>query len=212
MGESGEYFVPHAFGEAEFIERRSRFIGRVWPVETEREALYILKETRDRHWDATHNVYAYSVREECATRYSDDGEPQGTSALPILNVFKAAGIENFLCIVTRYFGGVLLGTGGLARAYSHTASLALGAAGISVMRLWDATEIICSYSLFERVRNELAASGASIGNIIYGADVSINALIPKDQTESFTTRLRDLSSGSALIEIMGSEYRPVRIN
>lgn len=211
MGESGEYFVPHAYGEAEFIEKRSRFIGRVWPVETEEEALSLLKEIREKHWDATHNVYVYSVREGGTTRYSDDGEPQGTSALPMLNVFKAAGISNFLCIVTRYFGGVLLGTGGLVRAYSQTASLALGAAGTSVMRLWDEAEILCSYSLFERVRNELTVTGASISDIIYGADVKIEALIPKEQTESFEVRLADLSSGSAKIEIMGAEYRPARI-
>ena len=113
---SEDYLTPAAYGEAELIEKRSRFIGRVWPVESEAEALEHLKEIRARHWDATHNVYAYILREGGTMRYSDDGEPQGTSGMPTLTVFRAKEIQNVLCVVTRYFGGILLGTGGLVRA------------------------------------------------------------------------------------------------
>ena len=118
------YLTPAAFGEAEFTEKRSRFIGRVWPVETEAEALEHLKRMREQHWDATHNVYAYVLREGGIMRYSDDGEPQGTSGMPVLNVFRSREIVNVCCVVTRYFGGILLGTGGLVRAYSRSAKLA----------------------------------------------------------------------------------------
>jgi uncharacterized YigZ family protein len=211
MSEAPEYYVPSGFGEAEFIEKRSRFIGRVWPVETEEVALGHLKEMREKHWDAAHNVYAYILRDCGTMRYSDDGEPQGTSGMPVLGVFRAAGINNFCCVVTRYFGGVLLGTGGLVRAYSHTAALALDAAGVSAMRLWENTEIICSYPLFERVRNELIAISSTISDISYESDVTIKVLIPKEQTDKFSLKLNDLTSGTAILKQKGEEYRTMRI-
>ena len=124
------YLVPAGFGEAEYIEKRSRFIGRVWPVADEAQALEHLREIREQHWDAKHNVYAYIIREGGIMRYSDDGEPGGTSGMPTLNVFRSEEIQNVCCVITRYFGGVLLGSGGLVRAYSNTAKMALDAAGI----------------------------------------------------------------------------------
>lgn len=211
MEYGGEYYVPAGFGEAEFVEKRSRFIGRVWPAETEEEALSYLKETREKHWDATHNVYAYIIRDGGAMRYSDDGEPQGTSGLPVLGVFRSGGISNVCCVVTRYFGGVLLGTGGLVRAYSHTAALALEAAGVSAMRLWENVLIACSYSFFERVRNETAASGGVISSVNYGADVTIEAMIPSGLTDTFELKLLDITSGTLEFERMGEVYRPIRI-
>ncbi len=211
MAEKGEYFVPSGFGEAEFIEKRSRFIGRVWPADTEEEALGRIKEMREKHWDATHNVYAYIIRDGGAMRYSDDGEPQGTSGLPVLGVFRSAEITNVCCVVTRYFGGVLLGTGGLVRAYSHTASLALEAAGISVMRLWKILKMVCAYSMFERVRNEIISFGGVLGNIDYRANVEIEALLPGEKTEEFCLELTNLTAGKVAAEIIGESFRSVRI-
>ena len=106
-----DYIIPAGDGEIEYVEKRSRFIGRVWRVESEAQALERLRETRERHWDATHNVYAYALHEGGIMRYSDDGEPSGTAGMPVLDVFRKAGVQDFCCVVTRYFGGILLGAG-----------------------------------------------------------------------------------------------------
>ena len=209
---SDDYLTPAAYGEAEFIEKRSRFIGRVWPVESEPEALERLKEIRAKHWDATHNVYAYILREGGAMRYSDDGEPQGTSGLPTLTVFRAQEIQNVLCIVTRYFGGILLGTGGLARAYSQTAKLALAAAGVALVREWEELLIACPYGLYEKIRRELELAGAVVTSADFGADVSIEALLEKGRSEGLNRRLQELSSGAVEALILGSKFRAVRLD
>lgn len=204
-----EYFVPSGFGEAEFIEKRSRFIGRVWRTDTEEEALARIAEMREKHWDATHNVYAYIIKDGGAMRYSDDGEPQGTSGMPVLGVFRSAGVFNVCCVVTRYFGGVLLGAGGLVRAYSHTAALALESAGISVMRRWKELKMNCPYSYFERVKLEIAAYDGAIENIDYGAEVVIGALLPASKAGDFNARLIDMTAGTLAAEITGECYRAV---
>jgi uncharacterized YigZ family protein len=204
-----EYFVPSGFGEAEFIEKRSRFIGRVWRTDTEEEALARIAEMREKHWDATHNVYAYIIKDGGAMRYSDDGEPQGTSGMPVLGVFRSAGVFNVCCVVTRYFGGVLLGAGGLVRAYSHTAALALESAGISVMRRWKELKMNCPYSYFERVKLEIAAYDGAIENIDYGAEVVIEALLPASKAGDFNARLIDMTAGTLAAEITGECYRAV---
>ncbi|NLL46309.1 MAG: DUF1949 domain-containing protein [Clostridiales bacterium] len=204
-----EYFVPSGFGEAEFIEKRSRFIGRVWRTDTEEEALARIAEMREKHWDATHNVYAYIIKDGGAMRYSDDGEPQGTSGMPVLGVFRSAGVFNVCCVVTRYFGGVLLGAGGLVRAYSHTAALALESAGISVMRRWKELKMNCPYSYFERVKLEIAAYDGAIENIDYGSEVVIEALLPASKAGDFNARLIDMTAGTLAAEITGECYRAV---
>ena len=140
------YLVPFGPGEAEFVEKRSRFIGQVWPVDSEEEARRRIEETRRRHHDARHNCWCYVLRDGNVLRYSDDGEPQGTAGQPMLNVFVKEGVTNVCCVVTRYFGGILLGAGGLTRAYGGTAKLALDAAGVSRMRLWSTLAVPCSYS------------------------------------------------------------------
>ncbi|MDD6188297.1 MAG: YigZ family protein [Clostridiales bacterium] len=206
------YLVPARFGEAEFVEKRSRFIGRVWPVENEEEAVAHIKEMREKHWDATHNVYAYIIREGGAMRYSDDGEPGGTSGMPTLNVFRAGEIFNVCCVVTRYFGGILLGTGGLVRAYSQAAKLALEAAGVSRMDIWESTVTACPYSLYERVRRELEAAGAVIENVDYGADITIEAFLPSGTSGEVNIRLADISAGSVELLVLGQEYRAVEIS
>jgi len=205
------YLIPADYGEAEFVEKRSRFIGRVWPLESEADALEHLREIRSRHWDATHNVYAYILREGGVMRYSDDGEPQGTSGMPTLTVFRSREIQNVLCIVTRYFGGILLGTGGLVRAYTQAARLALEAAGVALMREWEELLIACPYPLYEKVKRELELAGAVISSTDFGADVSIEALLQKGGSAALNNRLQELSSGAVEAMLVGSQYRAVRL-
>ena len=116
-----EYYIPTRAAESEFVEKRSRFIGYIKPVETEAEARAFVEEIKKRHYDARHNCWCYLLREGGVVRYSDDGEPQGTAGQPMLGVFEKEGITDLVCVVTRYFGGILLGTGGLLRAYTKGA-------------------------------------------------------------------------------------------
>lgn len=204
------YLTPAGCGEAEFTEKRSRFIGRVFPVETEEEALEQLKAIRAKHWDATHNVYAYILREGGAMRYSDDGEPQGSSGMPTLNVLRMKGVENCLCVVTRYFGGILLGTGGLARAYAQAAKLALEASGIARVQLWEQLLISCPYGLYERIRRELETAGAVVSSTEFGAEVTVEALLEKGKSADLGPRLAEISAGSVEALVLGEEYRAVR--
>ena len=206
-----EYLIPSGYGEAELVEKRSRFIGRVWVTETEEEAVARIKEMRDKHWDATHNVYAYIIRDSGIMRYSDDGEPQGTSGMPTLNVFRGEGIQNVCCVVTRYFGGILLGTGGLVRAYSAAAKAALEAAGVSVVRLWKEIVLACKYSQYEPVMKELSAFDGIASDIDYGVDIMISALLPEEKADAFIARVFDITQGTVVSEIVGEEFRAVRL-
>ena len=201
-----EYLVPTAFGKAEFVEKKSRFIGRIWPTDTEAEALAHIEEMRKQHYDATHNVWAYIIKDG-PVRFSDDGEPGGTAGMPVLDVLQREGVYNVCCVVTRYFGGTLLGTGGLVRAYSRSAKLALDAAGLSQKRVWERVEIPCPYGLFEQVKNEIAAHDGLIQTTDFGADVQIGAIFPAAGTEAFLRRLTDLSSGRVTAVRAGQEYR-----
>ena len=206
--------VPYGYGEAEFIEKKSRFIGRVWRVESEAEAVARIKEMREKHWDASHNVYAYILREGGIMRYSDDGEPQGTSGMPTLGVFRGEEIYNVCCVVTRYFGGTLLGTGGLVRAYSKTAKLALDAAGISEMRMWTTMLIPCEYAMYERIRRCIEDIGGIIDETEYGAEIVLTASFPQETVDSFLKSLTELTSGKITdgeILITDESFRPQRL-
>lgn len=200
-----EFYVPSGYGEAEFTERRSKFTGRVWLVQTEEQALEYLRQIREMYWDATHNVYAYIIRGG-AVRYSDDGEPQGTAGMPVLDVLRKEGLYNVLCVVTRYFGGVLLGAGGLVRAYAHGVKIAVDAAGISQMRVWSRFEIPCEYALFEKIRKEIERQDGLIEDVEYAAGVVIKAVFPKERSESFKQRVADLSAGAVMPEVLRDEY------
>ena len=176
-----EYYIPTAPSETEFTEKRSRFIGHVWRVESETEARAHVEEMKKRYYDARHNCWCYRLREGGVERYSDDGEPQGTAGQPMLNVFQREQVENVCCVVTRYFGGILLGAGGLVRAYTQSAKDALDAAGISVVRRWVEAELRVPYSLFERARQETEAAGGLVDGAEYGADVTLRVLLPEEK-------------------------------
>ena len=189
-----EYFVPAGDGEAEFVEKRSSFLGHVRFVETEDAAREFINEMKKKHYDARHNCWCYIIRGG-AVRYSDDGEPQGTAGLPMLEVFRREGVENVVCVVTRYFGGVLLGTGGLLRAYTKSAKDALDNAGIAAVRRWARLELSCPYSLLERMKLECAAYGGTVDEIEYGADVRLTLRLPEEKAEDFRGRVTELSAG-----------------
>ena len=201
-----EYLVPTKDADAEFIERRSRFIGHIFRTETEEEALARLKQMREKYWDATHNVYAYIIKDG-ATRFSDDGEPGGTAGMPVLQVLQREGIFNVTCVVTRYFGGILLGAGGLVRAYAHSAKIGLDAAGRSMKRVWTNVYLPCPYSWYERIKLEITDFGGIVKNTDFGADVSFDLLLPEAQTQPFLARVFDLSSGTIEGLVGDSEYR-----
>ena len=144
-----QLWIPAGEGNSEYIEKKSRFLGLVLPVTTEAEARAQLEAVKKREYDARHNCWAY-VLHTGQKRYSDDGEPQGTAGQPILNVLEREGVQDVLCVVTRYFGGILLGAGGLCRAYTKAAKDALDDAGISELRPWSVLRLDCPYALFER--------------------------------------------------------------
>lgn len=204
-----EYYIPTGHSETELVEKRSRFIGQVWRVTSEEEARARIEETRKRHYDARHHCWCYRIREGGVERYSDDGEPQGTAGQPMLNVFQREEITDVVCVVTRYFGGILLGAGGLVRAYSRSAKDALDAAGVSVVRRWVAMEVPCTYGQFEEVRREVFHFGGVVENVDYGADVLMSVLIPEERSAQFAAHLLDASAGTIEALEAGEQLKDV---
>ena len=206
-----EYLVPTAFGEDEFIEKKSRFIGRVWPVETEEEALEKIQEMKKKHYDATHNCWAYIIKDG-AVRFSDDGEPGGTAGMPMLQVLQREGLYNIVCVVTRYFGGILLGAGGLVRAYTKGAKIAVDAAGKSMKRVWTVVYLPCPYTFYERVKLLITEFGGIIRETEFGAEVELELLFPEAKVQPFFEKLTDMTSGTVEGMETGQEYRAFPID
>ena len=198
--------VPTGYGEDEFVEKKSRFIGRVWPVETEEEALAKIAEMKKQHYDATHNCWAY-VLKSGAMRFSDDGEPGGTAGNPMMQVLQKENIFNVVCVVTRYFGGTLLGAGGLVRAYTKGAKIAIDAAGKSMKRVWSVLYIPCPYTFYERVKLETEAFGGVIRDTQFGAEVELEILVAQPQAQAFLDKILDMTSGTVEGMETGQEYR-----
>ena len=201
-----EYLVPTAFGEDEFIEKKSRFIGRLWPVETEEAALEKIQEMKKQHYDATHNCWAYIIHGG-AVRFSDDGEPGGTAGMPMLQVLQREGLHNCVCVVTRYFGGVLLGAGGLVRAYTKGAKIAVDAAGKSMKRVWSVLYVPCPYTYYERVKLLVAECEGIIRTTDFGAEVELELLFAENVAETFLEKLTDMTAGTVEGMETGKEYR-----
>ena len=205
-----EYYVPTGAGESEYVEKRSRFLGHLRPVESEDEARAFVAEMKKKYYDARHNCWCYLLKDG-PERYSDDGEPQGTAGIPMLEVFRREGVTNLVCVVTRYFGGVLLGAGGLFRAYTKSAKDALDAAGRSVVRRWIRLELPCSYAALERYKQEIAAFDGAVEDLDYGAAVTIRALIPEEKSEAFRARIFDLSGGAVKAAVTGESFQAVPV-
>lgn len=179
----------------ELVEKRSRFIGYARPVKTQQEAADFINEIRTKHWDATHNVYAYVIREEGVTRYSDDSEPQGTAGIPVLDCIRKRGLTDCVVVVTRYFGGTLLGAGGLVRAYSAAAKIAIDAAGECEMILCSACELSCSYTLYGKLPSLIISCGGAVDRQDFADEVSLSFHIPEENLTEFNENLRELSLG-----------------
>ena len=197
--------VPAGEGEAEFTEKRSRFIGRIRRTDTEAEALEMLREIREAHRDATHNVFAYRIRENNLTRYSDDGEPSGTSGLPTLGVFTGAEVTNVCCVVTRYFGGTLLGPGGLVRAYSAATQAALTSAEengqLVEVTLVTHVTVQIPYSAHDRVRRMVADAGGRVADAVFSEDVQLDCAFRSGDEEAFVSAMDDFANGERLCRV-----------
>ena len=201
------YFVPTGENEAELVEKRSRFIGHVFPVTCEAQARACIESVRKKHYDARHHCWCFRLREGGVERCSDDGEPQGTAGQPMLNVFQREGVQNVCCVVTRYFGGILLGAGGLVRAYTQSAKDALDAAGISVVRQWSRVELRFPYHLLERIKLEAEGAGGLLGETDYAADVGLAVFLPEGGEAAFMDRVVELTAGAVTPAVTGYEFR-----
>ena len=196
------YRIPTKSGASEYVDKRSRFLGLVRPVGSEDEARTIIAACKKQYHDARHNCWCYLLRDG-TERYSDDGEPQGTAGIPMLEVFRRAGVTNVVCVVTRYFGGVLLGTGGLLRAYTAAAADALADAGISEVRRWLACEVSTPYALYEPVRAAVAALGGVAAYLFGPWDallVALLAVIALDYLTGVAAAAARRASSSSLVQ------------
>ncbi|MBQ3492256.1 MAG: YigZ family protein [Oscillospiraceae bacterium] len=201
-----EYLVPTGYGEDEFIEKKSRFIGRVWLVESEEEALARIAEMKKQHYDATHNCWAYVIKDG-PMRFSDDGEPGGTAGNPMMMVLQKENLYNVCCVVTRYFGGTLLGAGGLVRAYTKGAKIAIDAAGKSMKRVWSVIYLPCPYTYYERVKLEVEAQGGIIRDTQFGSEVELEILVAQGDTQKFLDKIVDMTAGTVEGMETAQEYR-----
>ena len=189
------YLTIRDEAQAEYVDRRSRFIAAIRPVTDEQEALAFIAARKKQYWDARHNVHAYVLRSGIS-RFSDDGEPQGTAGLPMLETIQKRGLTDCVVVVTRYFGGILLGTGGLVRAYSQSTSLAIDAAGVGECRPCAVGEIVCDYAQYGRVAPLVAEFGGRVTDTAFTEGVTVSLLLPSDRTDAFSRELTEISAGT----------------
>ena len=207
MDQMAGYRTVKAPANIELVINKSRFIGQCFPISTEAEALEMLAILRKKYWDATHNCYAYSVGQKGEiARFSDDGEPGGTAGMPMMDALRGAGVTDVLCVVTRYFGGILLGTGGLVRAYSRACAEAIRAAGIVRMTPCDLVEFSVPYAQWSLFQQEARKQGATL-TPEYGETVHCVAAIEAGKTKAFLDAVFDQTSGSLTGTVAGREYR-----
>jgi len=202
-----QYKTIEDYGIAEIVEKRSKFIAHVRPVSSEAEAIEYLNSLKQKYWDARHNVYAYILRENNIMRYSDDGEPSGTAGVPVLEILKKEELTDIIVVVTRYFGGILLGTGGLVHAYSKAAKAGVEAAGIVNMILCRKVKIKCDYNLSGKIQYEINEfKEAFEGDIKYDECVIQSVYVPVESVERFTKKIIDRTNAKAEIEFGEIEY------
>ena len=206
-----EYITVRQWGQAEFVEKKSRFIGTCQPVKTEKEALDFIAQMKGSYWDASHNVYAYILREGGIQRFSDDGEPQGTAGIPVIDTLKKAGVTDAVVVATRYFGGILLGGGGLIRAYSHTASIALGAAEKVRMAECVLGEIACGYDSYGRVQPLVGECGGEVDDTVFLEAVTVKFHMEPEGVEELRRRLADATAGKGILTEKGKEFFPLAV-
>ncbi len=193
-------------GTSLFEDRRSRFLGYAAHVTTEREAIDFVGSIRKKHADARHNVYAYVIKDGGFMRYSDDGEPQGTAGMPVLDVIRKGGFTDAVIVVTRYFGGILLGTGGLVHAYTEAASLAAADAGIISFEPFHEILLTTDYSLWQKLSHALSTMPIIIDNVTWGADVEVSLAAPIEYSEKIVDLVTEMSSGRDCALVVGERY------
>lgn len=192
--------------ETLLIEKKSKFIAHVKPVSDEAEALEFLGKIRSEYPDATHNVYAYVIDENNIFRYSDDGEPGGTAGMPVLDTIRTNGLVDVIVVVTRYFGGTLLGTGGLVRAYSASAKQGLCEAGIITRTMCDIISVKVEYDLVGKLQYHFAASGCTVTDTIYENDVTFFCAVPLGDSDAFVKSVTELTNGRAAVDAVAQKY------
>ena len=193
--------------ETEFIEKKSRFIGRCFPVKSEEEAMERLNEVRKLHSDATHNCWAYSLSNG-GMRFSDDGEPGGTAGMPIMDTLIRREIKDALIVVTRYFGGILLGSGGLVRAYSRSASEALSQAGCGVMSPCKVMEFAVDYPRYGGIEGFVKANSI-VDSVEFLENVRFRMTVAEEKAEEYRARIVELTDGRAVPEIVSERFIPI---
>lgn len=204
-----DYITLKKEASAEFVDRRSRFIARVSPVKTEEEALSFLNAIRQDH-SATHHVFAYRLRERNFARYNDDGEPSGTAGLPVLDILERGDITDAIIVVSRWFGGTLLGTGGLVRAYSTAAKMAVEAAGVVEMGLAGIYTLNITYGDYDKVIRMARETGVIIDDSQFSEEVSLQLIATDSVAAEFSDKLRELTRGSKEIKLVSKQYYPLK--
>lgn len=200
------YFTISEPAEASFIEKRSEFIGYIAPVTTNDEAVEFVNSIKAKHRKARHNVYAYVLRQDNISRYSDDGEPQGTGGVPVLDVLLKRGLTDVCVVVTRYFGGILLGGGGLVRAYSHAASIACDAAHIMNMCLCRKIKIDTDYNLYGKITYLLPNFQTITLSSDFGSEVSLEVLVLSEKYDALIKELTEATNGAVSVTDCGELY------
>ncbi|HWJ02552.1 MAG TPA: YigZ family protein [Verrucomicrobiae bacterium] len=209
MSGTEQGFFPAREVEIETVVQKSKFITRVFPVNSEEEARALLEKVRELHRDANHNVYAYRVG--TAERCSDDGEPSGTAGRPVLEVILREQVKQVLVVVTRYFGGIKLGAGGLIRAYAQSAKGALEQAGKRLPIPYRELVIFLEYNLFDRIQHIVGLRGYHIENVVYAQNIEMKVLAPVSEVEEFCTLLREVSAGALDWQLGGETLRCIDI-
>ena len=200
------YYTVSEAAEASFIEKRSEFIGYIAPVKTDEEAVNFINTIKAKHRKAKHNVYAYILRKDNISRYSDDGEPQGTAGVPVLDVLQKRGLTDVCVVVTRYFGGILLGGGGLVRAYSHAASLACDAAHTMDMCLCHRLKICTDYGMYGKLTYILPNFETITVNSDFADSVTLELLVLSKKLSALIREITEITNGSAEITDCGELF------
>lgn len=204
-----EYRTVEFESSDEFVEKKSRFIGYVKPVKTQKEATDFIAEIKSKHWDATHNVSAYVLKENNIQRSSDDGEPSGTAGVPVLDVLLKENLVDVCVVVTRYFGGILLGAGGLIRAYSHGSKIAVEAGNIITMAPCKILEASIDYSFYDRFNIMLGDIGANVENSEFADKIKITFCLKEELVTALQSRLTEQSNGKYLLKEIGENFSKV---
>ncbi len=204
-----EYKTVELEADDFFIEKKSKFIGYAKPVQTQEQAAEFISKIKSKHWDATHNVYAYVLRENNIQRYSDDGEPSGTAGVPVLDVLLKEGLVDVCVVATRYFGGTLLGAGGLVRAYSHTSKIAVDAAGIITMAQCSIMSACVDYSFYERLNILLSDFSAIVRDTQFSDNVVVEFSVRDDRVQPLSDKLTDVSNGRYSLKFLRNEFSKV---